>query len=235
MNPRFLLFLVFFLFAISISAQTAPADSGVKVVSAPAFNLPEAAVAAGIEGKMAIAFTVDKTGEVKNLIPMDGAMWPCGANPVKELDELWAYLKENVKASKFLPAIKHGEAVSSDISLTIDLDKTPQLTGKASPKVPDKSERKPTKINAGVINGRAISLPKPAYPPAARANRASGIVSVEVLIDEQGKVLSAGVMSGHPTLQAEARTAACLAKFSSTKLMGEPVKVAGIITYNFMP
>ena len=234
MNPRFLLFLVFFLFAISISAQTAPADSGVKVVSAPVFNLPDAAVAAGIEGRMSVALTVDKTGEVKSLIPLAGPMWPCEASPVKELNELWAYLKENVKASKFSPAIKQGEPVSSDITLTIDLDKTPQLAGKASSMFPDNVEKKPKKINAGIVNGKATWLPEPSYPAAARANRVSGVVLVQVLIDEKGKVILAGVSSGHPLLQAGARTAACLSKFSPTKVLGEPVKVSGIITYKFM-
>jgi len=93
----------------------------------------------------------------------------------------------------------------------------------------------PKTISGGVLNGKAISLPRPPYPPAARAVRASGAVSVQVLIDEQGNVVSASAVSGHPLLQAAAVAAARGAKFSPTVLSGQPVKVSGVITYNFVP
>jgi len=89
-------------------------------------------------------------------------------------------------------------------------------------------------ISGGVLNGKAISLPKPAYPPIARAAHASGTVVVQVLIDENGSVVSAHAVSGHPLLQAAAVGAAKQARFSPTKLSGQPVKVTGVIQYNFV-
>ncbi len=89
-------------------------------------------------------------------------------------------------------------------------------------------------ISGGVLNGRAISLPKPAYPPIARQAHASGTVVVQVVIDENGGVISAHAVSGHPLLQAVAVAAARAARFSPTKLSGQPVKVTGVITYNFV-
>ena len=89
-------------------------------------------------------------------------------------------------------------------------------------------------ISGGVLNGKAISLPKPAYPPIARAAHASGTVVVQVLIDENGSVVSAKAISGHPLLQAVAVGAARQARFSPTKLSGQPVKVTGVIQYNFV-
>jgi protein TonB len=89
-------------------------------------------------------------------------------------------------------------------------------------------------ISGGVLNGKAISLPKPAYPPIARAAHASGTVVVQVLIDENGNVVSAHAVSGHPLLQGAAVGAARSAKFSPTKLSGQPVKVTGVIQYNFV-
>jgi TonB family protein len=77
-------------------------------------------------------------------------------------------------------------------------------------------------------------LPKPPYPPAARAVRATGSVSVQVVIDTQGNVVSATAVSGHPLLRAAAEAAARGAKFSPTLLAGQPVSVSGIITYNFV-
>jgi protein TonB len=103
---------------------------------------------------------------------------------------------------------------------------------------PPPPEPKPTPprapISGGVLNGKAISLPKPAYPPIARQAHASGTVVVQVTIDENGNVISAHAISGHPLLQAVAAAAARGARFSPTKLSGQPVKVTGVITYNFV-
>jgi protein TonB len=89
-------------------------------------------------------------------------------------------------------------------------------------------------ISGGVLNGKALSLPHPPYPAIARAARASGTVVVQVTIDENGQVISARAVSGHPLLQAVAVAAARQARFSPTKLSGQPVKVTGVITYNFV-
>ena len=104
----------------------------------------------------------------------------------------------------------------------------PSPKQKPSPNVP----RAP--ISGGVLNGKAISLPKPAYPPIAKAAHASGQVTVQVLVDENGNVLSAHAVSGHPLLQQSAVSAARQAKFSPTILSGQPVKVTGVIIYNFV-
>jgi TonB family protein len=89
-------------------------------------------------------------------------------------------------------------------------------------------------IRGGVLNGKALELPKPAYPLIARAAHASGTVVVQVLIDEEGNVVSARAVSGHPLLQAASVAAARQAKFEPMTLAGEPVKVTGVIQYNFV-
>jgi protein TonB len=86
----------------------------------------------------------------------------------------------------------------------------------------------------GPVNGKATYLPKPVYTAIAKAGRASGTVIVEVLIDENGKVISAHPVSGHPLLLKEAVQAAWQARFSPTTLGDQRVKVSGIITYNFV-
>lgn len=88
-------------------------------------------------------------------------------------------------------------------------------------------------VSGGVLNGKAVSLPKPAYPAIAKTARASGTVTVQVMIDEDGNVVSASAVSGHPLLRAAAVQAARQARFTPTKLSGQPVKVSGVINYNF--
>jgi TonB family protein len=90
-------------------------------------------------------------------------------------------------------------------------------------------------ISGGVLNGKAISLPKPPYPAIAKAAHASGTVVVQVTVDEDGNVTNAKAVSGHPLLQASATQAARQARFTPTVLAGKPVKVTGVLTYNFEP
>lgn len=85
-----------------------------------------------------------------------------------------------------------------------------------------------------VLNSQALSLPPPSYPPLARQTRIQGTVIVQVLIDEEGKVISAKATSGHALLVPAAQTAALRARFSPTVLGDQKVKVQGVITYNFL-
>jgi Ca-activated chloride channel family protein len=85
----------------------------------------------------------------------------------------------------------------------------------------------------GVVIGKAISLPKPIYPQAAKNSGARGKVVVEVTIDEKGKVVEARALSGHPMLQQAALMAARLAKFAPSLLTGKAVPVKGTISYTF--
>ena len=88
-------------------------------------------------------------------------------------------------------------------------------------------------VSGGVLNGTALSLPSPTYPESAKKMRTSGLVVVEVVLDETGKVVSAVATSGPQMLRDPAVAAAMKAKFSPTKLSGQPVKVSGVINYKF--
>jgi|SRR5215213_3962207 len=100
---------------------------------------------------------------------------------------------------------------------------------------PSPEPPKPPKVvSKGVITGLATYLPKPAYTEIAKRARAQGSVSIQVLIDESGRVISAKALSGNPFLTVEAQKAAMQARFAPTLLSNQPVKVSGIITYNFV-
>jgi TonB family protein len=88
-------------------------------------------------------------------------------------------------------------------------------------------------ISAGVLNGRATSLPQPTYPREARDAGVSGAVTVQVTVDEDGNVILAKAVSGNPMLQGAAVEAARQAKFRPTMVNGQPAKVTGLITYSF--
>jgi Ca-activated chloride channel family protein len=88
-------------------------------------------------------------------------------------------------------------------------------------------------VSGGVLNGKAVSLPRPTYPPAAKSSGAWGKVVVEVTIDEQGRIIEARAISGHPFLQPAAVQAARMARFEPARLSGQPVKIKGTINYVF--
>ena len=112
-------------------------------------------------------------------------------------------------------------------------DDTSDTETRAPPPAPPKVERKKAPISGGVMTGQATSLPKPIYSAAARAVGAKGTVTVQITVDEQGKVISAKAVDGNPMIRPAAVEAAWKAKFDPTKLSGVPVKVTGFITYNF--
>ncbi|MEZ5429476.1 MAG: energy transducer TonB [Pyrinomonadaceae bacterium] len=95
------------------------------------------------------------------------------------------------------------------------------------------ADRKVRICTGGVLNSKAINFPQPEYPKEAQDKNISGPVAVRVSIDEEGNVTSAEACSGPPLLGTEAEKAAIKAKFKPTKLSGRPVKVSGVLVYDF--
>lgn len=122
----------------------------------------------------------------------------------------------------------HNPAGGTQNTVRVEIEEAPPVRATPTPAPP-----KVLKISQ-VLNGRALRLPKPPYPQLALTARITGVVAVQVLIDESGKVLSAQAISGHPLLRPAAAQAARQALFSPTILGDQPVKVSGVITYNFM-
>lgn len=113
-----------------------------------------------------------------------------------------------------------------------------QQTSGKDPKVSEPSNIKPNNpivdVTSGVIIGKAERLIKPPYPPAARAVRADGKVTIETIGDENGNIVFAKAVGGHPLLRAAAAQAARASKFSSSTMNNVPVKTTGLITYDFI-
>lgn len=113
------------------------------------------------------------------------------------------------------------------IKMDVEPPPLPKVTAAEPPK-------RIVRVSDGVLAGKAISKPTPVYPLIAKAARAAGTVTVQIVVDETGRVISARAISGHPLLQRAAQQAAYQASFSPTLLSNQPVKVSGVITYNFV-
>ncbi len=91
-----------------------------------------------------------------------------------------------------------------------------------------------SQVEGGVLNGKAVRKPSPSYPTEAKQQRLMGTVVVEIMVDEEGRVVEAKAICGHPILGRASVEAAKQARFTPTLLSGKPVKVKGVITYNFV-
>lgn len=108
-----------------------------------------------------------------------------------------------------------------------------EIVKDSTPPPPIVKSAPPPMKSGGVMNGKATYLPNPPYPRTAQAVGAAGIVNVQITIDEEGNVISSKAISGHPLLRQTAESSAWKARFSPTYLSRVPVKVTGVIVFNF--
>ena len=111
----------------------------------------------------------------------------------------------------------------------ITIDAPPEL-----PRHETRPPKQPKLVSLGVIESKVVRKAVPPYPELAKRARASGSVPVQILLDEQGRVISAHATGGHPLLRSAAEQAAYQTRFSPTLLSNQPVKVSGVITFNFV-
>ena len=90
------------------------------------------------------------------------------------------------------------------------------------------SQQEPAGSSAKPIDDYAVRRVEPVYPPIAKAAKLDGAVVVEVTVDEEGNVISAQALAGHPLLRDAAVTAARDWKFKP-----KATRVVGTITFNF--
>lgn len=225
MKKQILSLVSILLIGVSIGLAQTPSETSTPisggVLNGKASNLvapayPTAAKALNAGGAVNIQVVIDENGDVVSAEAVSG-------HPLLRQSAEKAAL-----ASKFNPTFLNGQAVRIKGIIVYNFN----------PSNSPVSTQKPTEtlktISGGVLNGKAINLVVPAYPAAARAVNAGGAVSVQVTIDENGDVISASAVSGHPLLRQASEQAARASKFSPTLLQGQPVKVTGVIVYNFV-
>lgn len=125
------------------------------------------------------------------------------------------------------PVLKETEAAPMPPPARVKPTPAPQPTPATTPK-------QTISVPSSVLSGKAVFKPAPAYPEIAKRASAAGTVAVQILVDERGNVVSAQPTNGPLLLQQAAQQAALRARFTPTILNGTPVKVSGVIYYNFV-
>lgn len=200
-----------------------------KAVSLPKPEYPVLARDARIGGVVGVNVTIDESGIVisaeadlndqRERRAEDGTK----LEPIPVDPTLREAAENAALQARFLPTFLGGQPVKIKGKILYNF-------------IVDNSDQGPRvgEINGPLLNGKATYLAKPTYPAAARAVHAEGMVTVKITIDEDGSVIAAEAINGHPLLRAASEAAAREAKFLPTLLSGQPVKVSGILTYNFV-
>jgi len=197
----------------------------------------------GVTGPPAFHFgVIDQNGELR---------------PIRRLRDLQKLLSGPGKPAN-RPAAKLPEVSMPSISLAANsayFTGTPLLAGEDFSQLipiedpepppeppPDRSQSPPPSLNQSqpiqqvvdkVLEGNAITRVEPTYPPTARVMRAFGMVKVQITISETGRVIDAKAISGHQALRPAAVDAAYKWLFKPTTVNGAPIKVQGVLTFNF--
>jgi TonB family protein len=135
---------------------------------------------------------------------------------------------------RYEEALETQKRLAQEAARKREAEEPGDITAVTEPSAPPKPGAKRVVVSGGVLNSKAISKPKPEYPANAMAAGAQGVVTVQILVDEEGRVAEAVAVSGHPLLREAAVTAARNCRFAPTRLSGQPVKVSGVVTYNFV-
>lgn len=221
------------LLAAAASAQEVPKsiNGGVlngKAVSLPKPVYPASAKAAGVSGAVKVQIIIDEAGLVESARAVaddeecDKGETPGVSDRCRALASLRDAAERVATQAQFSPTRLSGNPVKVKGVIVYNF-----VSGTTI-------DERPAEVDGPILNGRAIELPNAQYPNAAKALGVSGRVTVLVVIDEFGNVISASATSGHPLLRAAAVTAAKAARFAPTELEGQPVKVTGVLTYNFV-
>ena len=80
---------------------------------------------------------------------------------------------------------------------------------------------------------QAIFRPDPIYPILAKQARIQGVVVIDAIIDENGSVVQAHVISGPPLLMPSALEAVMKWKYQPSFLDGQPISVAMHVDVTF--
>jgi TonB family protein len=215
--------MVFFATAAA-AQQTAPKiiRGGIlngKAVSLPKPDYPDAAKIAGVGGTIRVEVTINESGFVE------------AAKAVRDESEDSDLAAETSDARSLLRDAAEQAALKAQFTPTLLSGVPVKVAGTI---VYNFIAGDKKVMDGGVLNGKAVEFPRAAYPAAAKAVRASGMVVVQVLVDEAGSVIQATAVSGHPLLRAAAVEAARAARFAPTYLEGKPVRFSGMLTYNFV-
>lgn len=212
--------------ALAAASQTPVEDVPVRVLDSPEFVMSPAAVAAGLDGKLPIALSIGSDGRASDVRVYGTPMWPCGSRrPESEIDEVLKSVKRHVSGLKFSPEIKNGKAKSVSAEIVLALTDRFKGAANAPQRLFQPDPQTPGLIDVVRVERFGEKLQKPALATSR------GVIEIQVLVDETGKVVLAGLYKGSITLLPDARDAACGSTFRPATVKGKAYPMTGLLMY----
>lgn len=196
----------------------------------PEFVLSSEAKAAGIDGKLQLGLSVSAKGKASNIRIFGGPMWPCGAKEPGEVEDVRRAVRQYFETAVFHPATRNGKPRSSEVQITFSLSK--RFTDARDSKAIEENLKKglfPSLVEVIDIHRFAEEVPQ--QLSRIRDSPSSRITQIQVLVDENGKVLSAGGFRAAPIFMQAGRSLACSVKFKPLTFRNTPLKMSGILTF----
>ena len=227
----FLIYSVMFLFLWPVSAEAQTNETEAKAGDWPDFKLSAEAVAAGVDGKIQIGLTISAEGKASNIKLYGGPMWPCGIKDQPDaVEDVRKAVRQYLSVAKFQPATKNGKPKASDVQITFLLSDL--FKNAANAKQIEENLQKdiyPPLVEVGNIDRFALQISKQlsrlGNSPSYRLSE------VQILVDESGRVVSAGGFRIDPTYLSEARRLACSATFKPIVFRQRTIRMSGILTF----
>ena len=199
-------------------SNAAPADSQIAAVTKPQITSPSTAAVIPAADRTAHATDISQPSEKPTGQPAGVAEVPRTAEPVKKDDPPKPIVIQNQpKENKETP--KQQQPVQQQQPKSV-----PAVEAPAKEEGP---------LQVGSLLEYATDRSAPVYPPAARSMRTSGVVKVEVTVDEDGQVSDVQKTSGPTLLQAAAKDAVRKWRFKPFTRDGQPVRATGFVSFNF--
>ena len=180
MKTPFLKLLILLSFSVLLLSVTVTAQWGGtkkrKIKSMPAVALPAEAAAEYLSGLMLAQVTVDRSGKVTSVKRIVGPDWTCPNYESPGLKVLRNYVEDTAKQVIFEPVAPDADQDAKEQWIEFKFAKAPKS---------DANEQAPKTltVKGGVVNGKAISLPRPKLSDEARVAKVHGMVEVRLLID----------------------------------------------------
>jgi len=146
--------------------------------------------------------------------------------------------KPEIKRADETPTVAANNLTNSDTSRRVENSVVSNVATQNKIETPPVSaSADASKISSPIVIGSLINYatqkPNPVYPPMARNMRLTGIVKVELMIDENGQVAQVQNTSGPAMLQRAAMDAARKWKFKPFTRDGQATKATGFVSFNF--
>ncbi|MBO0857479.1 MAG: energy transducer TonB [Chloracidobacterium sp.] len=175
---------------------------------------------------------IKRLGDLENLLSATGELAKRSPVVLPELSKFnIRFAASNAYISIIAP--ENAEGIGARIT---EIEEPPPQPPPDRPQYPSTSPNLSQviqEVQATVLEGNAITRVEPIYPAPARALKAFGTVRVQITISETGKVIDAKAVSGHMALRPAAVEAAYKWIFKPTTINGTPIKVQGVLTFNF--